>query len=65
MTHMFLHRVEVPNEYEQIKNDPYLSIEEKRKRLVILKIKKLEHERDHYRELARMYAKKLGIESNI
>ena len=63
MSFMFSHLI--PNEYEQIKNDPYLSIEEKRKRLVILKIKKLEHERDHYRELARMYAKKLGIETNI
>ena len=64
MTNMF-HMVRIPSEYKQIKNDPYLSIEEKRERLEKLEIKRLKLERDHYRILARIYAKKLGIENNI
>ena len=50
---------------DEIRNNPYLSIEEKRKRLEELEIKKLECERDYYRMIARRYAKELGIETNI
>ncbi len=59
------HMVVIRSRADEIRNNPYLSIEEKRKRFEELEIKKLECERDHYRQLARMYAKKLGIETNI
>ena len=55
----------IPNEMDKIKNNPYLSIEEKRKRLEELEIKSLRYERDYYKQLASRYAKELGIENNI